>query len=271
MIATVLASSSVTFSPTNVPRTYPNVDIHFQTPAKLKAQTQYAIVLTSPSESFDNFVAWTYDAGSSMIDSNGTACADGAYAPGRAWGHDTFVPTPQADFFFYTFVIPTKQLTVSNSGAGAGTVIDSTGAINCGTTCTADFALGQTVQLTATPDPLSVFTGWVGTCSGTAPTCSFALTTDTSVTATFALKTYRLIVRKTGSGTVTSKPPGINCGKRCTALFRPGKLDLTAKAPAGWRFAHWQGACRGSTGRCRLNLTAPTATTATFLRKSTTK
>ena len=46
---------------------------------------------------------------------------------------------------------PTRfTLTVSKSGTGSGTVTSSVGAVNCGTTCTADFDAGTSVTLAAT-------------------------------------------------------------------------------------------------------------------------
>jgi hypothetical protein len=69
---------------------------------------------------------------------------------------------------------------------GAGTVVDSTGVINCGTTgttCSADYALGSTIGLTATPG--ASFIGWQGCSSISGNTCTVVLNFDTTVTATF--------------------------------------------------------------------------------------
>ena len=54
-----------------------------------------------------------------------------------------------------------------------------------------------------------------------------------SVTATFTYAVYRLTVIKTGngSGTVTSEPPGIDCGETCSATMG-GVVTLTAVADA---------------------------------------
>jgi uncharacterized repeat protein (TIGR02543 family) len=41
------------------------------------------------------------------------------------------------------------------------------------------------VTLTATPDANSIFTGWSGACSGTAPTCTVTVGGDRWVYATF--------------------------------------------------------------------------------------
>jgi|CXWL01.1.fsa_nt_gi ELWxxDGT repeat protein len=51
--------------------------------------------------------------------------------------------------------------------------------------CTSDATFESIVTLTATPSPLSVFTGWSGACSGTLPACSVTMSSAKSVTATF--------------------------------------------------------------------------------------
>jgi hypothetical protein len=78
-------------------------------------------------------------------------------------------------------------LNVSLAGGGGGTVSDSDSYISCGTTCSADYAAGSQVTLTAAAGPASVFTGWSGACSGTG---SCVVTnglagSSQSVTATF--------------------------------------------------------------------------------------
>jgi hypothetical protein len=58
--------------------------------------------------------------------------------------------------------------------------------IDCGSTCSASFAEGANVTLTATPDAGQVFSGWSGACSGSAATCDLGMTQARSVTAGFA-------------------------------------------------------------------------------------
>ena len=81
---------------------------------------------------------------------------------------------------------PTFLLSVSKLNNGNGTVISSPGGINCGTRCNAPFTRGTNVTLTATPASGFIFSGWSGACSGTSATCSVAMNTPQSVTATFS-------------------------------------------------------------------------------------
>ena len=77
-------------------------------------------------------------------------------------------------------------LTVTRTGSGTGTVTSSPAGISCGGTCSAPFASGTVVTLTAAATGGSTFTGWSGGgCSGTG-TCVVTLDTSTSVFAEFS-------------------------------------------------------------------------------------
>ncbi|MEQ1741038.1 MAG: hypothetical protein ABL869_00830 [Candidatus Nitrotoga sp.] len=82
---------------------------------------------------------------------------------------------------------PTFLLSVSKLSNDNGTVISSPSGINCGTRCSAPFTQGANVTLAATPASGSIFSGWSGACSGTNATCSVAMNTPKSVTATFSI------------------------------------------------------------------------------------
>lgn len=58
-----------------------------------------------------------------------------------------------------------------------------------------------------------------------------------------------------GSGTITSKPSGINCGSTCNAGFSRGtQVTLTAAPSQNSTFAGWTGACSGKSS-CTVVLT----------------
>jgi uncharacterized repeat protein (TIGR02543 family) len=69
---------------------------------------------------------------------------------------------------------------------GSGTVISSPSGINCGSTCSASYASGTSVTLTATAASGYSFSGWGGACSGTSATCTVSMTAARSVNATFS-------------------------------------------------------------------------------------
>ncbi len=88
----------------------------------------------------------------------------------------TPTPTPSPGNF---------TLSVTKAGTGTGTVSSTPAGISCGATCSAPFAQGTSVTLTATPDSGVTFSGWSGACSGTG-SCALTLSSDTPVTANFA-------------------------------------------------------------------------------------
>jgi hypothetical protein len=81
---------------------------------------------------------------------------------------------------------PTRhRVTVTRAGAGSGRVTSNPGGIDCGSACSAQFDHGSTVSLSASADTGSTFSGWSGSCAGK-DSCVVAITTDLSVTGTFA-------------------------------------------------------------------------------------
>jgi C1A family cysteine protease len=75
-------------------------------------------------------------------------------------------------------------LSVSKAGTGTGTVSSSPTGINCGGSCSANYASNTLVALTASPASGSTFAGWFGTCTGLGG-CTVTMDAAKSVTATF--------------------------------------------------------------------------------------
>jgi uncharacterized repeat protein (TIGR01451 family) len=172
-------------------------------------------------------------------------------------------------------VIPTFTLTVIKAGANGGSVTDSLGMINCGTTCSGTYPNTFTVGLNATADATSAFASWSGACSGTDPhACNVPMTSNMTVTATFVpavplTVSFASTGAAMGTGTVTSTPPGINCTNSigtCMANFATSSVvNLTAVATSGSTFANWSGACTGTDpNTCAVTMSAAESVTATF-------
>jgi subtilisin family serine protease len=166
-----------------------------------------------------------------------------------------------------------QWLTVIKQGTGAGDVTSNPAGIACGSTCAYAFTQGTAVTLTASPQAGSIFGGWSGACSGTAPTCTVSMSLARSVTASFRpTPSYALSVARTGtgSGTVASSPAGIQCGTACSATYLHGASVLLNATPnLGSRFANWSGACSGTAPTCTVAMTAARSVTANFVEGGT--
>ncbi|QQS60829.1 MAG: hypothetical protein IPN70_02970 [Candidatus Moraniibacteriota bacterium] len=172
-----------------------------------------------------------------------------------------------------TAEVALKTLIVAKVGAGAGKIISNPSGINCGTTCSKAYANGTRVTLTVTPAQGSTFAGWGGACSGTG-TCRVLMDAGKKVTARFNTKiqTETLKVSKTGSGTVTSEPAGINCGATCSKDYEKGiKVILTAVPAQGNSFGSWSGGpCLSAYSyKCTVSMDFARNVTANFITGTT--
>jgi uncharacterized repeat protein (TIGR02543 family) len=123
------------------------------------------------------------------------------------------------------------------------------------------------VTLSQAASPGWLFTGWSGDCTGTGA-CQVTMDGDHSVGATF-VELFTLTVSRTGLGTVTSSPSGINCGADCTEDYADGTVvALSQAATAGWLFTGWSGDCTG-TGACQVTMDADRSVGATFVQLRT--
>ena len=76
--------------------------------------------------------------------------------------------------------------------------------------------------------------------------------------------TFDLQVSKSGTGTVTSSPAGINCGIDCSEAYASGtNVTLTATPGTGYNFAGWAGDCSG-TGACTVAMNSYKSVIANF-------
>jgi hypothetical protein len=174
-------------------------------------------------------------------------------------------------YVFAQSAVPQKTLTVTKPGSGTGKVTSSPTGIDCGSTCTAEFGAGEVVTLSAKADPGSEFKGWSGSgCSGTG-TCVVTMSEAKSVTAEFTTVVKPQFLLKaektgTGTGTVTSSPPGIDCGLDCEEQYEEGTVVTLTGAPgANTKAATWTG-CDSVNGenKCLVSMSAAKEVTATF-------
>jgi hypothetical protein len=160
---------------------------------------------------------------------------------------------------------PTFQLTVSPPAAGTGTISSSPPGINCPPTCTASFPQNSQVKLTAIPGKSYYFAGWTSGCSGMSGGCNLRLSTRKHVSAVFKRgESLTVAIAGTGSGTILSTPPGINCPSTCSAVFPTNAaVTLTENPATNNMFSSWSGACSGAS-TCSLTLAVSDTVTATF-------
>ena len=101
-----------------------------------------------------------------------------------------------------------------------------------------------------------------------------------------ALAAETLTVTKTGAGTVTSEPSGINCGTDCSEAYPSSvveicvpdrgcttrtvhqTVELTASPAPGWAFQSWSGDCTGTGATCTLTVNGDESVNASFTRIS---
>ncbi|HMC67892.1 MAG TPA: hypothetical protein VKJ07_01950, partial [Mycobacteriales bacterium] len=151
---------------------------------------------------------------------------------------------------------------------GSGTVTADTGTLNCGATCTANYANGTVVTLSAVPSAGWIFSGWSGEgCSGTGA-CQVTMSQARSVTATFTEQTYALALSVGGNGTVAANVGTISCGNGntfCSDTYGAGtSVTLTATPGTGQSFTGWSGDCSGASLACTVTMSQARSVTATF-------
>ncbi|MBF0486691.1 MAG: VCBS repeat-containing protein, partial [Nitrospirae bacterium] len=211
-----------------------------------------AVILTATPDSGYNFSSWT---GCDSVSSNQctiTISSDKAVTA-------TFAAVPV-----------NKQLTVSKTGNG--TITSSPSGISCGSACSASYASGTAVILTATPDSGYAFTSWGGDCSGTTGnSCTLTMSSAKTVSATFAASSnsYLLTVTSPSNGTISSTSNDIICGTggtTCSKSYTSGTpVILTAIPDSGYAFTSWGGACIGTTGNsCTVTMSSAKSVAATF-------
>ncbi len=136
------------------------------------------------------------------------------------------------------------RVTIIRFGFGDGSVTSSPAGIDCGVTCSATFAGGVPIALTATPAGTSVFGGFSGD-----PDCEDGVLEPDAdklcyarFDATAVPGILTVVLAGDGSGRVTSEPAGIDCPGSCSAGYPiPTRVLLAAEPDAGSVFTGWSG------------------------------
>ena len=149
------------------------------------------VTLTASSATNSTFAGW-----SGACTSAATTCTVSMTAAKSVTANFNLVP---------------RQLTVSKTGTGTGTVKSSPAGINCGVSCVANFANNSTVTLTAAPTLGSIFTGWSGACTNVTGVCTVSMNATKSVVANFTNANC-----KTSVGVGSSLNSSWNIGCRST-------------------------------------------------------
>ena len=154
---------------------------------------------------------------------------------------------------------------------GKGRVTSSPSGLDCDSSqCSANFADGTVVTLTAAASTGYGFDGWGTDCSGSGD-CKITISRDANVSAHFVAQPppppaqAHLTVSTTGSGTVAGG--GLSCGgsSTCDVTVAAGsQVTLTASPASGARFGAWGGACSGTSTTCQLTVQSDTKVTAEF-------
>ncbi len=171
-----------------------------------------------------------------------------------------------------TFTLIPRTLTITEAGTGTGAVKCKFNGGSAGA-CTSPQPNGTTVEIIATANAGSEFAGFSsGTGSATACTtspCSFTITTNSAVTATFDLEPpapefeLEINLDGTGEGEVECKV-GAGPAGLCEAEYPEGtEVTLLPVAETGSEFVKWSGDCTGS-GSCKVTMNANKSVTATF-------
>jgi hypothetical protein len=167
------------------------------------------------------------------------------------------------------------QLTIAFAGKGVGSVTGAPQPCASGSPC--NFSIPRTdptanplFVLAAQPDPISVFAGWSGACTGSG-TCAVVMDAPRSVTAAFEPPMVTLNLTVLGlagqTGTLTSEDGSVTCSGDCPNLRVPASSSLTllAKPGSSSTFAAWtSGPCKGIDPKCTFPLTSTVSIVATF-------
>ena len=145
---------------------------------------------------------------------------------------------------------PVISYTLTVSSGTGGNVNTSGGSYN----------QGQSVSITATPNPEYVFVNWSN--GSTDNPLSITLNSNQTVTANFEKRKYPLTVSITGSGTVSEEI--ISAGKTTTEYTSGSVIRLTANPSNEWVFLGWSGSVSSTENPIELTVNESKTISVTF-------
>ena len=144
-------------------------------------------------------------------------------------------------------------------GAAAGTVTCTRPTLAVGA------APNVVVQVTTGPSAALLSSSATVTIAETDPNLANNSDSETT-TVNVAIVLLTVARGGTGSGRVTSSPPGIDCSGDCSESYEYGKVvSLTAIPATGSVFAGWSGHCSGTANPFDITMDANKSCTATFV------
>ncbi|MEZ5331096.1 MAG: zinc-dependent metalloprotease family protein [Thermoanaerobaculia bacterium] len=172
------------------------------------------------------------------------------------------------------FNISEKTLSVNKQGTGRGAVSSDPAGINCGFSCSqssAEFALNQTVTLSANAEAGSRFDRWDLDCSGTDEETQVTISGDTICAAVFSPQIAESLTLNValgiGEGTpeVAFSPGNGFCDDHCIISFAQNQIvTLEAIADGNREFSWWSGDCTGTSTTTTVYLDQDRHCTAVF-------
>lgn len=146
---------------------------------------------------------------------------------------------------------------------GGGTIEGLPNSCNTGT-CTATYAQGENITLTAKPNTGYEFAGWTGDCDGNTA-CNITMDQSRSVTANFIKEAeYILIAKVEGQGEISGLKETCD-STSCSSIYaKATQVTLTASAKAGYTFIGWSGGSCTGISSCSITMDKAHTVTATF-------
>jgi uncharacterized repeat protein (TIGR02543 family) len=193
--------------------------------------SQFAVILSSsPAAGGTTTGSGPYNAGSSVTV---TATPNNGYTFTNWTDNGNVVSTSSS----YQFTLAANRTLVANfkiiAASQFAVILSSNPAAGGMTTGSGPYNAGSSVTVTATPNTSYTFVNWTdnGVIASTSPTYTFALNSNRTLVANFAINTYTLALSPNPTaGGVTSGAGSFNAGTSVTA---------TATSNTGYTFVNW--------------------------------